>query len=350
MLNRQISALAGCVLALGVLTACGSAPDYAGDGHGDVTIQVKSGDTAAAIGNTLKAAGVVQSVDAFVKAAANDPAASGIQPGSYKMHLQMSSAAALKILDDPANVVRGGVLVAPGMKVADVISAITANSKITQAQVVAALEKPSALGLPSWANGDVEGFLGPATYAVAPGETATQLLRQMVSKAVATYSSMDLVSRAAKVGLTPEQAVTVASILEKEARRDQDYPKVARAIYNRLKINMALQSDATVAYASNLSGAIWTTQAQRDNSSPYNTYKHTGLPPGPINSPGQTTLNAALNPASGPWLYWVVVNLQTGETVFSTTFAEHQAAVQQFQQYCATQSASHCGTVGGTAQ
>lgn len=350
MRNKGISALIGATLALAALTACGSAPDYAGAGHGTVTIQVKAGDTAAAIGNTLKAAGVVQSVDAFVKAAANDPAAQGIQPGSYKLHLQMSSAEALKILDDPANVVRGGVLVTPGMKVSDVIAAITANSKLTQAQVVAALEKPATLGLPSWADGDVEGFLAPATYEVAPGETATQLLRQMVAKAVGTYSSMNLTARAAKVGLTPEQVVTVASILEKEARRDQDYPKVARAIYNRLKITMPLQSDATVAYANNLSGAIWTTAAQRNNASPYNTYKHTGLPPGPINSPGQVTLEAALSPASGPWLYWVVVNLQTGETVFSTTFAQHQAAIQQFNQYCATQSASHCGTVGGTSE
>lgn len=350
MSDMRISALVGCALALGALTACGSAPDYAGEGHGDVVVQVKSGDSAAAIGRALKAAGVVESVDAFVKAAANDPAAAGIQPGSYKMHLQMSSAAALKILDDTANVIRGGVLVTPGMKVSDVISAITANSKLTREQVVAALSHPGALGLPAWAHGDVEGFLGPATYTVAPGESATQVIRRMVAAAVDTYTSLDLETRAAKVGLTPEQVVTVASILEKEARRSQDFPKVARAIYNRLKITMPLQSDATVAYANKLSGAIWTTPAQRNNASPYNTYQHTGLPPGPINSPGRTTLNAALSPAAGPWLYWVVVNLQTGETVFSTTFAEHQLAIQQFQQYCQTQSASHCGTVGGTPQ
>ena len=352
MHNKRISVLVSGAVAFGVLTACGSAaaPDYSGAGHGTVTIKVNSGDTAAATGNTLKSAGVVESVDAFVKAAADDPAAQGIQPGTYTMHLQMSSVAALQILDDPANVVRGGVLVTPGMRVAEVIVAITSNSKLTKAQVVSALENTSALGLPSWAHGDVEGFLAPATYNVATGETATQLLKQMVAKAVDTYTSINLAARAAKVGLTPEQVVTVASILEKEARRDQDYPKVARAIYNRLKINMPLQSDATVAYANNLSGAIWTTPAQRNNSSPYNTYQHQGLPPGPINSPGRTTLEAALSPASGPWLYWVVVNLQTGETVFSTTFAEHQAAIAQFQQYCATQSASHCGSVGGTAQ
>jgi UPF0755 protein len=102
---------------------------------------------------------------------------------------------------------------------------------------------------------------------------------------------------------------------------------------------MPLQSDATVSYASGISGQIWTSASQRANSSPYNTYQHTGLPPGPIGSPGAKTLEAAMHPASGPWLYWVVVNLRTGETVFSTTLAEHNRAVEQFRQYCQTSSA-----------
>lgn len=347
-MSRTISSLAGCVLALGVLTACGSAPDYAGAGHGDVVVQVKSGDSAAQIGNRLKAAGVVQSVDGFVKAAANDPAAAGIQPGSYHLKLEMSSEAALAVLDDPNNMVHTGVVVREGAKVSEVIEAITSSSKITKDQVVAALEKPASLGLPKEAGGDIEGYLGPATYTVTPGETATQLLKQMVAQAVTLHSSIDLKAKAGAVGLTPEQVVVVASIIEKEARRPQDYPKVARAIYNRLKQGMPLQSDATVAYANDVKGAIWTTAEQRNNTSPYNTYQHTGLPPGPINSPGKATLEAALKPADGPWLYWVVVNLKTGETVFSTTFADHQKAVAQFNEYCRTESASHCGTVGGT--
>jgi UPF0755 protein len=161
----------------------------------------------------------------------------------------------------------------------------------------------------------------------------------MVAKTTAVHKSLDIDAGARKLGLTPEQLVTVASILEYEASRDQDYPKVARAIYNRLKAGMPLQSDATVSYAAGVSGQIWTTDAQRSNSSPYNTYQHTGLPPGPIGSPGQTTLEAAMHPTPGPWLYWVVVNLRTGETVFSTTYAEHQKAVAQFRQYCTTSSA-----------
>ena len=100
-----------------------------------------------------------------------------------------------------------------------------------------------------------------------------------------------------------------------------------------------LQSDATVSYANKVSGEIWTTQAMRNNASPYNTYQHTGLPPGPIGNPGETTLKAALNPATGTWLYWIVVNLKTGKTVFSNTLAEHNAAKQQFIEYCKTSDA-----------
>jgi UPF0755 protein len=133
--------------------------------------------------------------------------------------------------------------------------------------------------------------------------------------------------------------MTIASILEYEASRDQDYPKIAQAIYNRLHKGMALQSDATVAYANNLTGTVYTTDAQRQNPSPYNTYVHTGLPPGPIGSPGATTIRSALDPTPGPWLYWVVVNLRTGETRFSTTYAGHLADVAVLHQYCETSSA-----------
>ena len=179
----------------------------------------------------------------------------------------------------------------------------------------------------------------PATYTVTPGETAVQLLRQMVAKEAEVAQSIDLPAAAAKVNLTPEQVLTVASIIEYEASRDQDYPKVARAIYNRLQAGMPIQSDATVSYANGVTGQIWTTQAMRDNDSAYNTYQHKGLPPGPIGNPGLKTIEAALNPATGPWLYWVVVNLKTGETVFSTTLADHNKAVEQFKQYCKTSSA-----------
>ena len=296
------------------------APDYsAGTAVGKVTFQVHSGDTATLIARNLKAAGVTESVDAFINVASSDPDASKIQVGFYPLEKHMSADEALKVLVDPKNMVQAGVVVREGARVSDIVKEITDRTDITQQQVDAALKDPAALGLPAEAGGNPEGYLFPATYTVTPGETAVQLLRQMVAKEAEVAQSIDLPAAAAKVNLTPEQVLTVASIIEYEASRDQDYPKVARAIYNRLQAGMPIQSDATVSYANGVTGQIWTTQAMRDNDSAYNTYQHKGLPPGPIGNPGLKTIEAALNPATGPWLYWVVVNLKTGETVFSTT-------------------------------
>ncbi|MDQ6686487.1 MAG: endolytic transglycosylase MltG, partial [Actinomycetota bacterium] len=102
---------------------------------------------------------------------------------------------------------------------------------------------------------------------------------------------------------------------------------------NRLKMGMPLQLDSTVSYVSGRSGDVWTTNAERANSSAYNTYAHTGLPPGPIGSPGQATMRGALHPVQGPWLYFVP-DFATGTTHFSTTLAEHDKWVKKAQLFC----------------
>jgi len=322
-----------------VKSALGNTPDYPGPGSGSVTVQVRSGATSAAIGRDLKAAGVVESVGAFTDAAQADQRSRGIQVGYYQLKKQMKAADALAILVNPKNLIQARLTIPEGYRVKDIVKAIGAKTDIKAAQVNAALKKPQALGLPDAAKGNPEGYLFPATYTVVPGETAEQLLKQMVAKTVAVQKSLDVATKAQKLGFTTEQIMTIASILEYEGSRDEDYPKIARAIYNRLDKGMALQSDATVAYANNLSGTVWTTKAQRDNPSPYNTYVHTGLPPAPIGSPGAKTIEAALNPVQGPWLYWLVVNLKTGETRFNTTLEGHNRDKAVLQQYCQTSSA-----------
>jgi UPF0755 protein len=317
----------------------GENPDYSGPGSGSVSFQVHQGDSASMIGRNLKAAGVVKSVGAFTDAARADTRSRGIQVGFYQLKKQMKASDALAVLVDPKNLVQARLTIPEGYRVKDITKAIVDKTDITAAQVQAALKDTQALGLPPEANGNPEGYLFPATYSVVPGETAAQLLHQMVAKTVAVEKQLDIAAKAQALGYTPEQIMTVASILEYEGSRDQDYPKIARAIYNRLDKGMAIQSDATVAYANNLSGTVWTTQAQRDNPSPYNTYVHTGLPPGPIGSPGEKTLEAALNPADGPWLYWLVVNLKTGETKFNTTLEGHNRDKALLDEYCKTSNA-----------
>lgn len=311
-----------------------SVADYAGPGYGSVLVQVHSGDTATAIGSTLQRAGVVESSQAFIDAAKSNSASTGIQVCYYRLKYRMNAAAALALLINPSNCVQTRVTVIEGERVTQIVADIVAKTKIKASALRAALAHPSSIGLPADAGGNPEGYLYPATYQVAPGETAVQLLSEMVARAQAELQQLNVASGASALGLTPHQIITLASIVQMEAKIPSDFPKIARAIYNRLAAGMPLQSDATVAYANGVTGRISTTDTERANPSPYNTYVHAGLPPGPIGSPGQIALQAALHPAVGPWLYWVVVNPNTGQTVMSTTFAEHEAAVAQFQAYC----------------
>jgi UPF0755 protein len=322
-----------------VKSVLGDNPDYPGPGSGSVTVEVKQGETSTMIGRDLKAAGVVKSVGAFTDAAVANSQSRNIQVGFYQLKKEMKASDALAILVDPANLIQARVTIPEGYRVKDIVKAIAAKTDISAASVRAALRDTAALGLPPEADGNVEGYLFPATYTVVPGEKALQLLKQMVAKTKQVESDLDIAAKAKALGYTPKEILTIASILEYEGSRDEDYPKIARAIYNRLDKGMALQSDATVAYANNLAGTVWTTQAQRDNPSPYNTYVHTGLPPGPIGSPGEKTIEAALNPADGPWLYWLVVNLRTGETRFNETYAGHLQDKAVLQEYCKTSDA-----------
>ena len=315
----------------------GPAPDYAGPGTGTVLYEVKKGDTSADIGRELKSKGVVKSVDAFNDAARTNEKSRSIQVGYYQLKKQMKASQALDVLVNPANLIQSLVVVPEGARVRQVVKTIVDKTDIPERAVTAALKNPSAIGLPAEAHGNPEGYLFPATYTVPPKQTAVGLLRQMVTKGVQVDQSLDLATKARSVGLSPEQVLTVASILEYEANHSADYPKVARVLYNRLHKGMPLQLDSTVAYVSQRSGDVWTTAAERANNSAYNTYVHAGLPPGPIGSPGEETIKAALSPASGSWLYFVP-DYQHHTTHFSTTYAEHQKWVAKLKAYCAQSS------------
>ena len=316
------------------------APDYPGPGSGSVVFEVKKGDSVAAMGRGLRKVDVVKSVDSFVEAARQEPKASSIQVGFYQLKKQMKSSDALAVLVEPDNMIQTTVTVPEGSRASSIVATIARKTDFKKAQLERLLQQPDRLGLPASAKDNPEGYLYPATYVVTPDMSAADLLRQMVAKTVSVEKDLDLATKAQAVGLTPEQVLTTASILEFEASRDEDYPKVARAIYNRLDKDMPLQSDATVSYANDKSGTVYTTDQERALDSPYNTYKNTGLPPGPIGSPGEKTIRAALNPSSGDQLFWVVVNLRTGETRFADSYADHLKNVALFRKYC--QSSDAC--------
>jgi UPF0755 protein len=301
--------------------------DYHGSGFGSVEVIIPEGATGDQVGETLEKAGVVKSAQSFYQQLLGDDRANSIQPGTFRLHRHMSSDAALDALLDRSNRIEINVVVPEGSRVGQIVEAITKSTDLSEKDVEDALADGDAIGLPDAAEGNPEGYLFPATYTVDDGMTAVQLIRQMVDQTKKVEQELNISERASSLGFSEEQVITVASILEYEARRDEDYPKVARVLYNRLDEDIPLQLDSTVSYVSKRKGDVWTTEAERADPSEYNTYQHIGLPPGPIGSPGRKTIEAALNPAEGDWLYFLAD--KKGVTHFSETYEEHVATCHQ---------------------
>jgi len=318
------------------------AADYPGPGHGKVLFEVKQGDTTSTIGRNLKAEGVVASVEAFVDASGGK---NTIQVGFYQLKKKMSADGAFKVLNNPKNIVKATVTIPEGLRAVDIVAILAARTKYSAADFEQALKDGSQLGLPEFAHGNPEGYLFPSTYGFGPTEKPADMLRDMVDRWKQAAEEDDLVAGAKKVGRTPAEVMTIASLIQAEGR-GSDMPKISRVIYNRLDgpgskqgTNGLLQIDATVNYALHRKGVVAVTTDETQNTdSPYNTYQHPGLPPGPINSPGDEAIKAALNPATGPWYYYLTVNLRTGETKFGTTYQDFLEFKQEYAQYCTTSS------------
>lgn len=314
-----------------------AAPDYTGPGSGSVTVEIAKNSTTKGIGEALEAKDVVKSAKAFERVARKDSQSLSIQAGTYTMRKKMSAEAALALMLDPKSSIqvrRVSIPAGKTLKQAAAILQASKAAKLPAGSVAAALENTSSLGLPSYAHGSAEGFLYPGTYDLPKNATATSILRQMTMEYTKVAIELDMQRIAQSGGIDPWTAVRVASIVGAETNRKQDYPKVARVIYNRLNANMRLQMDSTVHYAFGRDGKVFTSEKAREYDSPYNTYKYQGLPPGPINSPTLELLHAALHPAKGSWLYFTLVDLDTGETAFASSLAEHQKNVNKLQAWC----------------
>jgi len=298
------------------------AADYPGPGDEPIEVVIPPGASGRLMGAILFDNEVVASAESFEQAFRNNPQASGIQPGTYALMTHMRAADAVAALVSGARV-ETMVTIPEGFTAAQIFDRITSQTDITQEELDAALADPASIGLPAIAEGNPEGWLFPATYRVEPSTTATSLLSDMVGR---TLHELD------QRGVNPEDREDVlikASLVEREARHDEDRPKVARAILNRLDAGMTLDIDAAVAYGLGISGTQLTRANLADAENPYNTYQHTGLPPTPIANPGAASIEAVTHPADGPWLFWVTVNLATGETKFTETYAEHQQYVAE---------------------
>ncbi len=309
--------------------------DYSGSGSGSVIIQVRSGDTLTAVGERLTEKGVVASTSAFVSASSGET----VEPGFYQLRKKMSAESAVSFLLDGEHRVESQVAIPEGLTVEEILRSAAKQTRLSAQQLRAAASNPGALGLPRYAGGKLEGYLFPATYVMPPGTDATELLTMMVDRFKQAASDIELEQAAARLDLSPDELVTVASLVQAEAQRSADFGKVAQVVRNRIAQGLPLQFDSTVHYATDTVGQVYTTDRQRAVDSPYNTYLVTGLPPGPIESPGDEALAAAANPTAGDWLYFVTVNLATGRTEFAQTLAAHNRNVAQLEKYCRTSDA-----------
>jgi UPF0755 protein len=301
--------------------------DYPGPGFGSATVTINPGDTGADMGAALADAGVVASAQAFSAAFAANTGAASIQPGTYSLLQEMKASDAVDALLNPASKSSFRVTIPEGLTKDQIVARINEKTLIPTKELNAALKDSKAIGLPSQADGNAEGWLFPATYDVQPDATAADVLKMMTAKTVSVLND----KKVAKDDW--ETVLNKASLVEREGKLDEDRPKMARVIENRLDQGWTLGIDAAVAYGAGINGTQLTDKQLKDTSNPYNTRVHAGLPPTPIASPGEASINAVLKPADGDWMYWCTVNPETGETVFSETGAEHDAAVAQLNKW-----------------
>ncbi|MGI5351119.1 endolytic transglycosylase MltG [Streptomyces sp. CA-250714] len=305
-------------------THFGPAPDYAGDGTGEVMVDIPDGASLADMGAVLQKEGVVKSPGAFVEAADGNQKAQSIQAGTYTLRKKMSGASAVAMMLDPAS--QNGIIVAEGWRATRIYAEIDKKLGVAKGTTKKAA-KSGGLGLPKWAHGKPEGFLFPSKYSVGKSSKPKDVLRQMVKRAESEYARTGLEEKAKETGKTPEQIITIASLVQAEAQEDDEFGKVSRVIYNRLDKDMQLGFDSTINYAMGRS-TLNTSVADTKYPSPYNTYLHKGLPPGPIGNPGHQAIEAALKPTKGNWLYFVTV--EPGDTRFTDDPREHQKNVEDF--------------------
>lgn len=339
--KRLIMSWLAVLLSLGVLAMIGigiktavdyipdfgpPAADFSGEGAEPVRITVKKGQTLAEIGQTLKAAGVVASVDKWVAEAAKEPRATSIGPGDYEMRLQMSAESAVAQMVDPKSRVVDDLLLREGLRLDQSIATISKATDVAKSRLRKAAES-GKIGLPAYAKNNAEGFLFPATYELGPDDSATKVLSDLVARWDDSAKELKLEQGAKRLGRTPYEIMIIASLIQAEGHPG-DYDKVSRVIYNRLDPDTwagtygLLQIDAALNYALRKSDINLTTEELQNTNSPYNTYRVQGLPPTPINSPGEEAIKAALNPADGNWLYYVTVDPDTGKTKFTDDYGK----------------------------
>ena len=319
--RRRVAVVGLVVLALVVGAVAWYQSEASGSGGASTVVTVDEGSSMGTITATLVRQHVVDSDLAF-RVYLTLHGTPTVEPGQYLLHR-----------DESFSTVRAALAAGPNVFVVDVLPGFTVSEVATRVGQIAdhdpshflALADSGTVRSPFEPAGstNLDGLLGTGTYDVDPGESDQTLLGDMIDRFDTLANSVGLTAGAAALHETPYQAITVASIVEKEGVYQKNLGRVARVIYNRLAGGTPLQMDSTVLYSEHRDGGK-VTSADLALNTPYNTYRHTGLTPTPICFPDTASLQAALAPTPGDWLYFVVVS-KDGTEAFSDTYAGQQA-------------------------
>jgi UPF0755 protein len=302
---------------------------YRGYDAAEQFVEIPQGAGSVPIGERLVAAGVIRDPITFRIALWRSRQGRRLKAGEYRFDRAMTP---LEVID---KIARGDVFVITvtfpeGLTFSEMSKIFEAHGLGPAASFVEAAKDPAPIRDLDPAAGDLEGYLFPETYALPRRTDAARLVRLMVARFEKVFTP-ELRQAAAARGLTPRQAVTLASVVEKETAKADERPLVAAVYSTRLRIGMPMQCDPTVIYGLLKAGRYDGNIHKEDLSfdSPYNTYRHAGLPPGPIASPGRASLEAAVHPANTDYLYFVSRN--DGSHAFARTLEEHNRNVQKYQ-------------------
>ena len=291
--------------------------DFEGPGEGEVVVRIEPGDDGLLVTQKLLDAGVIRDFDSFYRHLIDNNAV--FYPGSFMMKLQMSNKAAFDVLSSASNAMTYKVTIPEGYRAIQIFDELSRITGIAAAEFKSVAEDLASFGIPVQAL-TIEGYLFPATYSFDTQATAKDILAAMVSR---------MKQELERLGVAEENwhsTLTLASIVQREAKLEADFYKVSRVFANRIAIDMKLETDPTISYSYSGKDMSEVSRAEQIKHG-YNTYLLQGLPPGPIASPGALALEATLNPVEGDWLFFVTINLESGETKFSRTLAEHESYV-----------------------
>lgn len=310
-----------------------------GQASGEVLVTIKEGDTGGPVSTALYEAGVTKTEDVFYDYLIDENIAVTFYPGVYRLQKKMTAEDALAALRNAENKLENSASVPEGATIEYFLPQVAETMGMPLEELQAAVKDPSVYGVEA---DSLEGWLFPAVYTFDPETTATQVIQRMVDR------TRESLANAGVPAGDEQRILTIASIIQREGRTD-DFPKVSRVIENRLapgnsETNGLLQMDSTAQYGVGElhAGAAGSSEKALTDPNPWNTYIHPGLPKGPIATATDAAIHAAMHPADGPWFYFVTVNLDTGETVFSATYAEQQEAEKKLHAWCKDNPDSGC--------